>query len=398
MLATKIAVIGQGYVGLPISIAACDAGFLVLGIDTDEIKIQKLANGLSGIEDIEDDKLLKLISAGRFEPSSSYEKISECKIILICVPTPLTSDLQPDLTAVISAVKEISKYFTDDSLIILESTVSPGTTRNFLLPLLEKYSGKSRKDFHVAFSPERIDPRNKQWDLKNTPKLVAGLTSNSGVIAKNFYENFIEKVIAVDSLEVAEIAKLLENSFRLVNISFINEVAVFCNKIGVDINAVIQAAATKPYGFMPFYPSIGVGGHCIPVDPIYLSSKANEIGTPIKSIELAAQVNLDMPKYFIERAEDFLSTLINKKIIVIGVAYKPNISDVRETRVKELITGLRDKGADVFWHDEHVKHWGNSISVELDNSFDLAIIATEHDDLDLSKLGQTPIINCRNSI
>lgn len=398
MIPTKVAVIGQGYVGLPISIAACRAGFSVLGIDTDRNRIQKLATGESGIEDIDDESLKNYISIGKFKPTSSYEKIHECKVILICVPTPLTTDNKPDLTAVVDSIKEISKYFLKDSLIILESTVGPGTTRNLLLPLLEEYSGKDRNDFHLAFSPERIDPRNKLWNLSNTPKLVAGLSETAGIIARDFYEKFIDKVVLVDSLEVAETAKLLENSFRLVNISFINELSIFCNKLGININFVIEAASTKPYGFMPFYPSIGVGGHCIPVDPIYLATKAKEIGSPTEIINLASRINDEMPAYFVGRAEEILGDLENKRVLVVGVSYKPNVADVRETPVKELIKGLLDKGANVSWHDELVKKWEGSESVALSSSYDLAILATPHDGVDLSKLGNTPILNTRSSI
>lgn len=394
----KIAVIGQGYVGLPISIAACSAGFSVLGIDIDTNKIQKLVNGESGIEDIDDKSLKNYISAGKFEPTSSYEKIHECKIILICVPTPLTSEKQPDLTAVVNSIKEISKHFLNDSLIIVESTVGPGTTRDLLLPLLEEYSGKTRNDFHLAFSPERIDPRNKLWNLSNTPKLVAGLSANAGIIAKDFYEKFIDEVVLVDSLEVAETAKLLENSFRLVNISFINELSIFCSKLGIDINNVIEAASTKPYGFMPFYPSIGVGGHCIPVDPIYLATKAKEIGSPTEFIDLASRINHEMPGYFVDRAELIIGNLNNKRVLVVGVSYKPNVADVRETPVKELIKGLLNKGANVSWHDELVKKWEGCESVALSSDYDLAILATPHDGVDLSKLGNTPILNTRGSI
>ena len=394
----KIAVIGQGYVGLPISIAACSAGYSVLGIDTDRDKIQKLASGESGIEDIDNESLKNYISMGKFEPTSSYEKIHECKIILICVPTPLTAGMQPDLTAVVNSIKEISKYFLKDSLIIVESTVGPGTTRDLLLPLLEEYSGKTRNDFHLAFSPERIDPRNKLWNLSNTPKLVAGLSANAGFIAKDFYEKFIDEVVLVDSLEVAETAKLLENSFRLVNISFINEMSIFCKKLGIDINSVIEAASTKPYGFMPFYPSIGVGGHCIPVDPIYLATKAKEIGSPTEFIDLASRVNHEMPRYFVGRAEEKLGNLENKRVLVVGVSYKPNVADVRETPVKELIKGLLNKGAKVSWHDELVKKWEGSESVPLSSDYDLAILATPHNGVDLSRLGNTPLLNTRGSI
>jgi UDP-N-acetyl-D-glucosamine dehydrogenase len=282
-------------------------------------------------------------------------------------------------------------------LVIIESTIQPGTTRNIVIPILEKESGLSRSQFLVAYSPERIDPANKKWKISNTPKLVAGLTDEAAQKAKSFYSKFIEQVEICDSLEVAETAKLLENSFRLINISFINELAIFCQKIGIDINDVVNAAATKPYGFMPFYPSVGVGGHCIPVDPIYLASAAKEAGAPTRFIELADQINLEMPNYFVGRAHEILGGLKGKKVLVIGVAYKPNVADVRETPVTALITGLEKLGASVSWHDDLVKIWNNQSSVPVTDQYDLAIIATPHDYIQLSKLGNTPVLNTRGS-
>jgi len=282
-------------------------------------------------------------------------------------------------------------------LVIIESTIEPGTCRNILLPILLKESRLKLDEFELAYSPERIDPTNKKWGISNTPKLVAGLTTNAASRAKEFYEKFINSIIICSSLEIAETAKLLENSFRLVNISFINELAIFCQKIGIEINEVISAASTKPYGFMPFYPSVGVGGHCIPVDPIYLANAAKAAGAPSRFIDLADQVNQSMPGYFVGRAEEKLSGLKNKSVLVVGVAYKPNVADVRESPVEALINGLEKKGAQVSWHDDLVKEWNGGVSVPLSNNFDLAIIATPHDYLDLSKLGNAPILNTRGS-
>jgi UDP-N-acetyl-D-glucosamine dehydrogenase len=254
------------------------------------------------------------------------------------------------------------------------------------------------EEFLLAFSPERIDPMNTNWTVKNTPKLVAGLTPEAATKAKEFYSKFIDQVDVCDSLEVAETAKLLENSFRLVNISFINEVAMFCQKIGIDINDVIKAASTKPYGFMPFYPSVGVGGHCIPVDPLYLAEAANKVDAPTRFIELADEINLGMPTYFVDRASNILGGLRDKKILVIGVAYKPNVADVRETPVQALIAGLREQGAEVSWHDNLVQRWNGEASVDLSDSYDLAILATPHSYLDLKKLGKLQILNTRSSL
>ena len=394
----QISVIGQGYVGLPLALAACGAGYTVVGIDNNAIKIKKLQSGDSGIEDVRSINITNYLKSDKYKPTLEYSEVSNSSIILICVPTPLTENNSIDLSAIEGAAKEVSKHLNKNSLVILESTVGPGTTRDFLVPILERGSGLSKEDFHVAFSPERIDPLNKVWNINNTPKIVAGLTEKSKVMAIDFYSKFIDTVIPVASLEVAETAKLLENSFRLVNISFINEVSIFCQKLGIDINDVINAAATKPYGFMPFYPSVGVGGHCIPVDPVYLANKADQIGIETRFIDLAVQINKEMPGYFVGRAEEKLGGLKGKKVLVVGVSYKPNVADVRETPVDVLVKGLSERGAEVSWHDDLVKEWNGKKSVPLSNNFDLVILATPHDYIDLKKLGSVPILDTRSSI
>jgi len=394
----QVSIIGQGYVGLPLSLAACTAGYSVVGIDSNSNKIQELQSGQSGIEDITNSSVARAIKSGRYRPTSDYKEVSKSRIILICVPTPLNDKNLPDLTAIENAASNVSKHLNKDALVILESTVEPGTTRDLLIPILEKGSGLSKEEFYVAFSPERIDPLNKKWNIKNTPKIVSGLNEKSKNLAIDFYSKFIDIIIPVESLEVAETTKLLENSFRLVNISFINEVSIFCQKLGIDVNDVINAASSKPYGFMPFYPSIGVGGHCIPVDPVYFANKAHEIGVETRSIDLAIQINKEMPGYFVGRAEEKLDGLKGKKVLVVGLSYKPNVSDVRETPVEELINGLVKKGAEVSWHDDLVKEWNGKKSVALSNNFDLAILATPHDYIDLNKLGSVPILDTRSSI
>ena len=394
----KMAVVGLGYVGLPLAVAAANSNFLVSGVDADEVKILGINNCVSPIEDIADLDLKKLVDSRALTASSDFSIIKEVQIVLICVPTPLTQDQKPDLTYVKMATESVAKYLSEDTLVILESTVSPGTTRNLIAPILAQFSGLNLNQIQVAFSPERIDPSNKTWGVKNTPKLVAGLSQEACTRAIDFYSNFIDEVVRCESLEVAETAKLLENTFRYINISFINEFLIFCQKLGVDVNEVIQAAATKPYGFMPFYPSIGVGGHCIPVDPLYLSNKARELGAPTRFIDLADQINQEMPEYFVGRAEEKLGGLKDKKVLVVGVAYKPNVADVRETSVTALISGLKSKGAHVSWHDDLVKEWNGEKSVELKNGFDLAIIATPHAYLNLQKLGETFILDTRGSI
>jgi UDP-N-acetyl-D-glucosamine dehydrogenase len=392
-----IVVIGLGYVGLPIATAAAKSGSFVVGIDLNQEKIFKINNGQSPIEDVKDSEISEIVELGRLKASSDFSLVKQADVILICVPTPLKGNHTPDLEPLERAVKSISENLREGVLIILESTVAPGTTRNFLVPLIEKYSAVDIDSVDVVFSPERIDPLNKTWNLKNTPKIVAGLTPRSTKRAVNFYSKFVDEIIESENVEVAETAKLLENSFRLINISFINELSKFCQRLGIEVKDVIKAAATKPYGFMPFYPSVGVGGHCIPVDPLYLAHKALEIGTPLRMINLADQVNREMPGYFVTQAKEKLGGLIGKKILVVGVAYKPNVADIRETPVQALIIGLKDQGAKVFWHDELIQEWNGEKSVALSSDFDLAIIATPHDYLDLAMLVNVPILNTRGS-
>ena len=393
----KLSVFGQGYVGLPLAICSAQAGYEVIGVDLNIEKVASLNNYKSPIEDISDNEIKNATLAGNYKASSDSYIHPSTEIICICVPTPLGSDHQPDLEILKAATKDVGKNLKAGMLVIIESTIQPGTTRDVVVPILEKESGLSSNQFLVAYSPERIDPMNKKFTIKNTPKLVAGLTPEAATKAKEFYSKFIDQVDVCDSLEVAETAKLLENSFRLVNISFINELAMFCQKIGIDINDVIKAASTKPYGFMPFYPSVGVGGHCIPVDPLYLAQAARAVGAPTRFIELADEINLAMPTYFVGRASEMLGGLKDKKVLVVGVSYKPNVADVRETPVEALISGLKKSGALVSWHDDLVKSWNGQASVALGSGFDLAILATPHDYLDLSLLGSVPVLNTRGS-
>ena len=394
----NVTIVGQGYVGLPLAMAACAAGYTVFGLDQNKEKIAILQSGKSSIEDVDNGEVQRYLDEKRYFPTTESQKLSLSQIIILCVPTPLDEFRRPDLNILIEATKTVAKKLTKGSLVIIESTIAPGTCRDLLYPLLIAESMLTHGEFFFAYSPERIDPMNKKWTITNTPKLIAGIDQASVNKAKEFYLKFISSVHECQTLEVAETAKLLENTFRFVNISMINELLVICQKIGVDLNEVIQAAATKPYGFMPFYPSVGVGGHCIPVDPMYLSNKANEMGAQTRFIDLANQINQEMPKFFIERAEEILHGLDGKEILVVGVAYKPNVGDVRETPVQSLVTGLRSKGAQVAWHDDLVNEWNNEKSVELKDGFDLAIIATPHSYLDLLKLGDTPILDTRMSI
>ena len=396
-LSTTISVIGLGYVGLPLAISAAQSGYEVYGIDVDQVKVDLIKSGKSPVEDISDPEIQNAIS-GKLKVGSVFSPVEDSSIVIICVPTPLDVDRKPDLSLIDAAVKSFAKHLSKSTLVILESTVQPGTTRDYLVSLILKYSALTPSDFNVAYSPERIDPANKKWNLKNTPKIVAGVNPTAAKQAKDFYSKFVDNIVECESPEVAELAKLLENTFRYVNISFINELSMFCRSFGVDINQVIAAASTKPYGFMPFYPSIGVGGHCIPVDPLYLSDKARTLGVQSKFIDLADEINTQMPNYFLKVAKEKIGGLRGKKILVIGVSYKPNVADVRETPVEALIFGLRAEGAQVFWHDDLVVEWNDEKSSPLDQGYDLAILATAHDYLNLKQIGGTPLINTRGSI
>jgi UDP-N-acetyl-D-glucosamine dehydrogenase len=394
----NVSVIGQGYVGLPVALAISHAGYKVIGIDSNSLVVSNLNNGKSHIEDVEDFKIQLAINSGNYLASSELVDVNRSDIVVVCLPTPLFESKIPNLKILENAVIEIAKNLKPGTLVIIESTIQPGTTRNLILPLLIKNSTIGMEEFDLAFSPERIDPKNSSWNLENTPKLVAGLTERSSQRAMEFYSSFVKNVHLCESVEIAETAKLLENSFRLINISFVNELAMFCERIEIDVRSVISAASTKPYGFMAFYPGIGVGGHCIPVDPIYLSHKAKEVDIKTRIIDAAVEINKEMPDYIVRRAEKKIGPLKGKKILVVGVAYKPNISDTRETPVEALVQKLEEFGALVSWHDDLVKVWNGTNSVELKLGYDLAILATHHAYVDISKLEGTPLLNARDSL
>jgi len=394
----KVTVVGQGYVGLPLALALSDYGHLVIGYDTDPERVSLINQGISPIEDIKNDYLLDLISKGKYRASSEADDVFDSEIYIVCVPTPIIEDKKPDLSYVQSATELIAKNLSRTNMVIIESTIAPGTTRNFILPILLKLSGLGSEDFDLCFSPERIDPSNKNWNITNTPKIIAGLSEGSKERGYAFYSQIIKDVIKTQSLEVAETAKLLENTFRFINISFINEMLMFCKKLDIEINDVIEASATKPYGFMKFKPSLGVGGHCIPVDPFYLAETAKNLNSPLSFIDTAEVINDSMPYYFAKRARLILKDMLNKRILILGVAYKPNVSDVRETPVRALIEILRSEGAIVNWHDDLVGSWMNEKSADLSADYDLAILATNHDYFQLKALGSVPILNTNKSI
>ena len=394
----SVTVIGLGYIGLPTAIEAVNAGYEVRGFDTNKQRINLISISESYIEGITNTDIFRMTSTGRFKVVGEMEDLTATDIYIICVPTPLDKNKNPDLQYLLGAVDTVAKVMSPGALILIESTVAPGTVRNLIVPRIVNLTGLSIDEFQISYSPERIDPGNVIWKLSNTPKLVSGIDRKSLDSALNFYSKFIKNTIECSSLEVAETSKLLENTFRFVNISFINELTLFCEKLNISILEVIEAAASKPYGFMPFYPSVGVGGHCIPVDSLYLADAGKAIGVQLSFIDLADKVNQEMPYYFVEKAEEKLKGLENKKILVIGVSYKPNVSDVRESPIEFLLIGLKKKGANVYWHDDLVKEWNGVKSTPLSGDYDLAILATPHDYLDLTKLGNVPVLNTRNSI
>ena len=385
----KVSIIGQGYVGLPLAIAIVEAGHQVVGIDLDTQLIKKLESGISTIHDLADSQIKCVLNTGRYELANSFQSVATSEIVILCVPTPLDNMQKPDTSFLVSAVTSVAAHLKIGSLVINESTVSPGTTRG----LIKKILDTANVDYDLVYSPERIDPSNKKWNITNTPKLISGLTLSSTKRAESFYKTFVETVKIGTSPEVVETAKLLENSFRLINISFINEFAQFCSGLKIDVREVIDAAATKPYGYMPFYPGVGIGGHCIPVDPSYLVSKAEEIGSPTRFINLANDINRSMATYFAGVASEILSGLERKKILIVGIAYKPNVADTRETPAADLINKLRSKGADVAWHDDLVRDWNGEKSVPLSSNYDLIILANPHSTTNLSLLGSAKVLD-----
>ena len=350
----KIGVMGLGYVGLPLTCEFARAGFKVTGIDIDRERIKRIKMGRHYIEDVGRKEVVQLIKRGSLKPTSDFRALKGLDVVIICVPTPLRKTKDPDISYVTSATKKIAKYLKNNQLIIMESTTYPGTTREVILPILKE----TRKKFYLAFSPERIDPGNRKYTLRNTPKIVSGITKESTRLAKALYEEIVDKVIIVSSTEIAEMVKLLENTFRSVNIGLVNEMALMCHRLGIDVWEVIEAAKTKPFGFMPFYPGPGLGGHCLPVDPHYLSWKLKTLDFYARFIELAGEINSKMPEFLVERIEDALNkkkkALKGSKVLILGVAYKKDVSDTRESPAMDVIRILQKKGTRVSYHDPHV--------------------------------------------
>ena len=374
---SKVSIIGQGYVGLTISAFASEH-HQVLGFDSNQKVVEKLNLGISHIEGVESSLIASAVARGRYRASTNGADLVDSDVVVIAVPTPLTGDRKPDLAFIEAACKTIAENLTGPTLIINESTSFPGTIRNFIKPLIEKLSAEKFEHLY-AISPERVDPGRTDWNQKNTPRLFAGLTQEATLKTREFYSTFCDNLIEVSSPEVAEAAKLFENTFRQVNIALVNEFAQISNALGISVYETLEAADTKPYGFMKFNPSAGVGGHCIPVDPSYLAYVAAEKGVPATFIERANEVNLEMPKYIVARVKaDNNGSLKGKNVQVIGVAYKPNVADVRETPAELVINELKVQGAVVNWHDPLVKSWRGAESSPLGSS-DIAIVVTLHE-------------------
>ena len=373
----KVAIIGQGYVGLTISAFAGEF-FEVVGFDNNQKIVDQLNSGVSHIEGVESSVLQKWIKAGRYEATTRGSDIADVDLVVIAVPTPLTKDRHPDLIYIDAACKTIGENIKKPVLVINESTSFPGTLRNFIKPEIEKYS-TNKVEHMYAISPERVDPGRGDFNQKNTPRLFAGLTTEASKMTRDFYSKFCDKLVEVSSPEVAEAAKLFENTFRQVNIALVNEFAQIDHSLGISVYETLDAANTKPYGFMKFTPSAGVGGHCIPVDPTYLAAVAEEHGAPATFIRRANEVNLEMSKYVVDRVQaDNGGTLAGKSVLVVGVAYKPNVADVRETAAELVIEHLRERGAVVSWHDDVVGNWKSERSTPLSGA-DIAVVVTMHD-------------------
>lgn len=355
----KIAIIGVGYVGLPLAVTFADAGFDVTGIDPIQEKVEMINRGESYILDINSEQLKQHVVNNKLRATTDYSVLKDMDAVSICVPTPLRKTGDPDLSFIVSASEALAPYMHEGMLVVLESSTYPGTTREMVLPILCCENGKKvGEDFFLAFSPERVDPGRKDWTTYNTPKVVGGITPACSKMAEICYSQALETVVPVSTCEVAEMAKLLENTFRMINIGMVNELAIMCDRLKIDVWEVIDAAATKPFGFMKFLPGPGLGGHCIPIDPLYLSWKLKSLNYTARFIELASEINSNMPRYAVSKIQDALNlhqkAINGSKILIIGVAYKPDIDDLRESPALDVIHLLKEKGANVTYYDPYV--------------------------------------------
>lgn len=415
----RVGVIGLGYVGLPLIVEFCLKGFEAIGFEVDEVKTSAINSGRSYIVDVTSENVAKCVDGGKLSATTDFGKLADCDVIIICVPTPLRKTKDPDMSYILTAGGEIQKYLRRGQLIILESTTYPGTTDEVLQPMFEEKGFKLDEDFLLAFSPERVDPGNPQFQTHNIPKVVGGCSDDSTEVAALLYDQIVDAVHPVSSARVAEACKLWENTFRAINIGMANEMAKLCNALGIDTWEVVRAAATKPFGFMPFYPGPGIGGHCIPLDPHYLSWKARQHGFDSQFISLAEQVNSTMPNYVVELATNALNEekkpVNGSKVLILGVAYKKDIDDMRESPALSIIDLLRADGAYVYYHDPFVAEvtfdhaytigagdplYNKDLTDELIRESDCVIICTEHSPVDYKRVCELAslIVDTRNAL
>lgn len=412
-LSANIAILGLGYVGLPLAVVFADAGYDVVALDVDKSKVDLLNNGISYIQDVDTNQLSRLVSTGKLRGSTNFSELKNVDAVSICVPTPLRKTGDPDLSFILSVSAELSHHMHQGMIVVLESTTYPGTTREILLPKLGEDNGLTvGEDFFLAFSPERVDPGRVDWTTLNTPKVVGGITQSCTEVASKWYSKALQTVVAVTSSEVAEMAKLLENTFRMINIGLVNEMAIMCDRMDIDVWEVIEAAATKPFGFMKFTPGPGLGGHCIPIDPLYLSWKLRALNYTARFIELASEINLGMPRHVVNLVQDALNEIDKpvkrSNILILGVAYKPDIDDLRESPALDVIGLLQQKGADVSYHDPYIPQFKEDmIQMESVNDLDQAIkdadcvvIITNHNLYDYTAILENAncIVDTRNAL
>lgn len=408
----KVGIVGLGYVGLPLAVAFANDGFHVVGVDVDAEKVAMLQDGQSYVEDVPADQVAAIVANGRFTPTTNYDALAAVDAISICVPTPLRKTKDPDISYIIDAAENISRVGATGKLVVLESTTYPGTTEEVILPRLIYNGDKVGREFFLAFSPERIDPGRTDYNVWTTPKVIGGITPDCLEVSMALYGAIVQRPIPVSSAAAAEMVKLLENTFRAVNIGLVNEVALMCDKLGLNVWEVVEAAATKPYGFMPFYPGPGLGGHCIPIDPHYLSWKLRTLNYTARFIELAAEVNSHMPEYVVGKIAAALNAerkaVNGSHVLLLGAAYKPNVGDVRESPALDVIHQLRELGAEVTYHDPYVEtltvDGAAYTSIRLTEAAlaaaDCVVIITHHDFYDWACIANTArlIVDTRNAI
>ncbi len=408
----RVAVVGLGYVGLPLAVEFAGAGLRTIGIDVNADKVQKLNDGKSYIPDVSEDRVQALVADGMLSATTDYAVLKDVDCISVCVPTPLRKTKDPDISYILSAADEIARTLHEDMLIVLESTTYPGTTEEVFLPRISSNSLKVGEDVFVAFSPERVDPGNETWHTRNTPKVIGGVTERCTQVASALYRHAVDEIVPVSSATVAEMVKLLENTFRMVNIGLVNEMALICDRLGVNVWEVVEAAETKPFGFMKFTPGPGLGGHCIPIDPLYLSWKMKELQYTARFIELASEINANMPRYVVGKITDALNAhgkpLKGSKVLILGAAYKRDVDDVRESPALDIITLLKTSECEVSFHDPYVPHISSeSWSLErvpdlmaAVRSVDCVVIVTDHSAYDWTGIVEhaSLIVDSRNAL